>query len=155
METPSFTKYPVLPIRGTVFFPGITIPLKVGRSRSLAAMKAVKENPWVIVVAQRDQSAGTGDPKIADLYRVGTLAKIETIRGADDTGYTIVARGVARFRIDEYIDAKPYLEAEGLLWKDDNDVDAKTNEALLRSLKTTAGEILGWFREIPNLSLIW
>jgi ATP-dependent Lon protease len=142
METPSFTTYPVLPIRGTVFFPGITIPLKVGRSRSLAAMKAVKERPWVVVVAQKEETNGREDPSPAELYRVGTLVKIETIRGSDDAGYTIVARGVARFRVSDFLDRKPYLEAEGSIWKDEADVDHKTNEALLQSLKKTSGEIL-------------
>ena len=143
METPSFTTYPVLPIRGTVFFPGITIPLKVGRARSLAAMKAVKDRPWVVVVAQKPETTtGRDDPTAADLYRVGTLVKIETIRGNDDTGYTVVARGVARFRINEFNEKKPYLEAEGEVWKDESDLDAKTNTALLQSLKKTSGEIL-------------
>jgi len=142
METPSFTTYPVLPIRGTVFFPGITIPLKVGRSRSLAAMKAVKERPWVVVVAQKSETNGREDPGLSDLHRVGTLVKIETIRGSDESGYTIVARGVARFRVSEFFDKKPYLEAEGSIWKDEADVDDKTNDALLASLKKTSREIL-------------
>lgn len=142
METPSYSQYPVLPIRGTVFFPGITIPLRVGRSRSLAAMQSVKERPWVVVVAQKSVTAGKMDPAPADLYRVGTLVKIETIRGNDETGYTIVARGVARFRVDNFIDQKAYLEANGSIWKDELDADPKTQDALLHSLKTAAKEIL-------------
>ena len=142
METPSFNIYPVLPIRSTVFFPGITIPLRVGRSRSLAAMNAVKERPWVIVVSQKEETQGKEDPSPADLYRVGTLVKVETVRGNDKDGYTVVARGVARFRVHGFFENKPYLEAEGSIWKDEADVDDKTQGALLKSLKTASKEIL-------------
>jgi len=141
MTTPTYTLYPVLPLRGTVVFPGMTLPLRVGRPQSMAALKAAKERPWALVLTQKNDPADT-EPGVDDMYRVGTLVKIEKVRGNDKSGYQVLARGVARFRVRTLRKNGAYLEAEGEALADNRDVDAKTNEALLDSLKTAAKEIL-------------
>ena len=146
MTTPAFTLYPVLPLRDAVIFPGMTLPLRVGRPQSVAALHAAKERPWALVLTQKNDAGGDSEPAPDDMYRVGTLVKIEKVRGSDKNGFQVLARGVARFRVRHIHklagDKGSYLEAEGEAWADDHDVDAKTKEALLESLKSAAKQIL-------------
>ena len=145
MATPAFTLYPVLPLRDAVIFPGMTLPLRVGRPQSMAALQAAKDRPWALVLTQKHDT-NEAEPGPDDLYRTGTLVKIEKVRGSEKSGFQVLARGVARFRVRHVhklaSDKGAYLEAEGEAWADDNDVDAKTKEALLASLKSAAKQIL-------------
>jgi ATP-dependent Lon protease len=140
--TPAFTVYPVLPLRGTVVFPGMTLPLRVGRPSSMAALQAAKDRPWALVLSQKNDAGGDSEPDADDMYRVGTLVKIEKVRGSEKNGYQVLARGIARFRVKVLRRNGKYLEAEGEAIADLRDVDAKTQEALLDSLKTAAKDIL-------------
>jgi ATP-dependent Lon protease len=140
--TPAFTVYPVLPLRGTVVFPGMTLPLRVGRPSSMAALQAAKDRPWALVLSQKNDAGGDSEPDVDDMYRVGTLVKIEKVRGSEKNGYQVLARGVARFRVKVLRRNGKYLEAEGEALADLRDVDAKTQDALLDSLKTAAKDIL-------------
>jgi ATP-dependent Lon protease len=133
--------YPVLPVQSTVLFPGVVFPLRVGRPGSIAALKALKEKSWAVVIAQKNETEGA-DPKPEDLHRVGTLVKIEKVIGNDKDGYQVFARGAERYRVRYLHQNGSYLEAEGEVWRVPLDVDAKTNEALLESLKTASEEIL-------------
>jgi ATP-dependent Lon protease len=143
MTTPAFTIYPVLPLRGTVVFPGMTLPLRVGRPASVAALQAApKERPWALVLSQKNDVGGDAEPQPEDLYRVGTLVKIEKVRGNEKSGYQVLARGVARFRVRTLRKNGAYLEAEGDALAEVRDADEKTTEALLASLKKAAKEIL-------------
>jgi len=135
---------PVLPIRNTVIFPGVALPLRVGRQKSMAAVKlasqTAKSGDWIVTVAQKTEREG--DPTPGDLYNVGTLAKIEKVRGNSEDGYQVLVRGVARFRIDEWVERDGAILALGEEWKDFEDADASTLKALSESLKTTGREIL-------------
>lgn len=142
METPLYTTYPVLPIRNTVLFPGVTIPLRVGRRRSVAALAALKDKPWAVIVTQKNGTEAKDDPTAEDLYRFGTLVKIETSRGSPEQGFSVVVRGIARFRIDKLLEGGKYLEAEGAPVPEQLDIDDKTAAALLESLKKSASEVL-------------
>ncbi|MGZ3720465.1 MAG: LON peptidase substrate-binding domain-containing protein, partial [Bdellovibrionota bacterium] len=62
MTTPTYTLYPVLPLRGTVVFPGMTLPLRVGRPSSMAALQAAKERPWALVLSQKNDLGGDIEP---------------------------------------------------------------------------------------------
>ncbi len=142
MATPAFTLYPVLPLRGSVIYPGMTLPLRIGRPQSIAALGAAKERPWALVLTQKNEISGDAEPGPEDLFRVGTLVKIEKVRGNEKSGFQVLARGMARFRVRNLHRNGAYIEAEGEAWADDNDVDAKTKEALLSSLKSAAKQIL-------------
>lgn len=155
MEYSTNGYFPVLPIRNTVIFPGVALPLRVGRSKSIAAIQKAQENAkgrgkpqaaWILAVTQKidpDDREATPD----ELHRVGTLCKIEKIRGSADEGFQVLVRGVARFRINELKEEKEgYLQALADAWpvhaRDELDSDPKTNEALLTSLKKLSEEIL-------------
>ncbi len=136
---------PVLPIRNAVLFPTISMPLMVGRPRSLKAVELAEgSHHLVVVVAQRLLT--TGDPHESDLYRVGTLCKIESSSSTDNGGRQVVVTGIARFRVAEFLDAIPgeagYLQARGETVSDTYVPDNFRSQALLNNLKSMAREIL-------------
>ncbi|HUP56701.1 MAG TPA: endopeptidase La [Bdellovibrionota bacterium] len=140
---PSNGQLPVLPIRNTVLFPGVTTPLRVGRQKSVAAIQAAqaRHDGWVVVVTEKDGGDGR-DPSTDRLFRVGVLGKIERARGTDKAGYQVLLRGVSRFRIDTFEDRGGYLGVSGAELADVAGADARTTAALLDSLKALAKEIL-------------
>ncbi len=131
---------PILPIRQTVAFPGLALPLLVSRPRSVAALERAQERNWpILVVAQKGD---VQEPSINDLYRVGTLCRIEKIQGSREAGYQVVVRGLSRFRIHEIGEHEGVYDAHGQVVEDIVDADEETRQALLESMKKTAEEIL-------------
>ncbi len=137
---------PVLPIRNSVIFPGLTLPLRVGRSKSVAAVeKAIQDSDyWIVTVAQRNDAST--DPVASDLHTVGTLSKIEKVRGSSKDGYQILVRGVSRVRLSD-LRAQgekegAYIESTLEAWTDRRDPDPKTEDVLLESLRTLSLSIL-------------
>ncbi|MBY0471074.1 endopeptidase La [bacterium] len=142
MSKPTNIFIPVVPIRNTVLFPGTALPLKVGRSKSIGAVeKARASDGWILVVTQKDADEAN-DPRSDGLYKVGTLAKLEKSRASGDKGYEVIARGVSRFRIDEFKLERDHLTARGEEWEDIHDSDAQTEEVLIKSLKKLSKDIL-------------
>src|SRR4051812_31888232 len=94
------TKLPVLPIRNAVLFPAVSLPLIVGRPRSIKALERAesKDNLLVIVTQKVITSA---DPSINDLYSVGTLCRIEDTAIMDNGSRQVVVTGLARYRLAE------------------------------------------------------
>src|SRR4051812_851504 len=92
---------PVLAARNVVIFPGTTLPLNVGRAKSVAAIEAAHgAGDLIVVIAQKSER--DGDPAQSDLYRVGTVCKIEKMRGSTEHGYQVLVRGVARVKVKGY-----------------------------------------------------
>ena len=136
--------YPVIPIRNSVIYPGISLPLRIGRAKSIAAIDAARTNGkeiWVLAVTQKNNN-NEGEPTSKDLYDVGTLVKIEKIRGTTADGYQVVVRGAGRFQVEEYREEGDYIRAAGRTVSDERDVDSKTADALTESLKTISQEVL-------------
>jgi ATP-dependent Lon protease len=138
---------PVLPIRNAVLFPSISMPLVVGRDRSIRALEAAEAtNSLVIVVAQRVLTPG--DPAIDDLYRTGTLCKIENITPTDTGSRQIVVTGIARFQVEEYglielgSEGGLYLSSRGQAISDILGDDPVRRDALFYNLKEVSREIL-------------
>src|SRR4051794_13524925 len=91
---------PVLPIRNTVVFSSISVPLVVGREKSLKALeRAEAGSGLIIIVAQKVLTAG--DPQAGDLHAVGTPSKIESASPTEAGSRQIVVTGVSRYRIEE------------------------------------------------------
>ena len=102
---------PILPVRGTVIFPGLTITLLVGRPGSLKLVDdALIGNKIVGIVALRDQEVK--EPGQDDVYSVGTMVEIAKRQKLRNGNINVVVRGIARIRIGEYIQAEPYLKAQ-------------------------------------------
>ena len=110
-DTNLIMNLPVLPVKRTVLFPGVLIPLTVGRDRSVAAVEAAlkTEDKTILVVAQRDPH--TEEPGLDDLYTIGTKAVIkQTARGAEGQ-LNILIQGLERFVLLRLEQTTPYLLA--------------------------------------------
>lgn len=149
MEAPLFNKpLPVLALRNLVLFPGTTVPIRVGRSQSLAAIRLLRSensdrNPSGQLIAVLQKPEEQKDHITPDeLHAIGVLCQIERVRGNEKDGYQLVVRGVERVR-----SVNPY-ESQGSLWatpepiKEERDADPATLRALLDSVKQLAKQIL-------------
>jgi ATP-dependent Lon protease len=102
---------PILSVRNTVLFPGVIIPITVGRQRSIRLVKkAHKGNKLIGVCAQIN--ANNDDPGWDDIYQVGTLAKIIKMIVLPDGNTTIIIQGKKRFKIREQVTDDPYFMAK-------------------------------------------
>ncbi len=136
------SELPVLPIRNAVIFPGISMPLVVGRTRSILAVEeSERHQQLLLIVAQK--TITTGDPEPEDLYRTGTLCKLESSTPSDSGGRQIVVTGIARYRVLDYSRAMDgSLRARGEWVADQFGPDMKRQEALFETLRGLAEEIL-------------
>jgi ATP-dependent Lon protease len=139
----------ILPIKNTVLFPGVVIPITVGRQKSIKLVKkAYQGNRIIGVVAQKNPMAE--EPTVDDLYRTGTVARIIKMLVLPDGNTTIIIQGKNRFSIKEFVQEEPYLTAiielqpEPML-----NANGKEAKALVQSLKDAATKILKLNPEIP------
>ncbi|GAL85295.1 ATP-dependent protease la [Sporocytophaga myxococcoides] len=141
---------PILPVRNTVLFPGVVIPITVGRQKSIRLVKkAYKGNRIIGVVAQ--ENATTEEPQIQDLYKVGTVAKILKMLVMPDGNTTIIIQGMKRFQIEDVFQQNPFIIAKvKILEENFPDIKKKEVKALLQSLKDSANKILKLNPEIPQ-----
>jgi len=132
---------PVLPLRNAVVFPGMVLPLRVGRARSVAAVEAAMANHGgtLVLVALNDD---VEEPTGASLHKVGTLAHVEKIVGKRETGFQIIVRGLARATVESTKDAGEHLEAVLQLRSELPGADKAVLDALLKSLKELSLELL-------------
>jgi len=142
---------PILPLRNTVLFPGVVIPITVGRDKSIRLIRESYRNDRVIgVVAQRD--ASFEDPEEKDLYRVGTVAQLLKILQMPDGNTTVIIQGKKRFEIKQFIQDEPYFRAR-ITDLADFDKKLKRDEhfiALIGSLKDLAIQIIKLSPNIPS-----
>src|ERR1700716_287177 len=98
----------MLPVRQTVLFPGIVLPLAIGRKSSIAAaQEAVRTERMLGVVLQKDPAVE--EPTAEQLHAVGTAAQVVRYVTAPDGTHHVIAQGVRRFRIVEYLGGFPFL----------------------------------------------
>ncbi len=101
---------PILPVRNTVLFPGVVLPITAGRDKSIKLIRdAYQGNKIIGVVAQKD--AETEDPKAEDLHKVGTVARIIKILQMPDGNTTAIIQGKRRFITEEMLQSEPYFVA--------------------------------------------
>jgi len=98
---------PILPLRNTVLFPGVVIPISVGREKSLKLVREVYNNKGMLgAVSQIDLSVE--DPHFEDVYKIGTVAQIIKILEMPDGSTTVILQGKKRFELEEIISEEPY-----------------------------------------------
>jgi ATP-dependent Lon protease len=140
MPIPAGT-FSVLPLRNTVVFPGITQALKVGRDKSVKAVDLAKEkNNWILALTQKNTESHLDN--VDELHDIGTLSKIESVRGTPEGGYYVVVRGYYRVKVSSFKAESDVMEAYVEQMDDVHDVDKATEEALLTSLKQISKEVL-------------
>lgn len=140
----------ILPIKNTVLFPGVVIPITVGRQKSIKLVKkAYQGNRIIGVVAQKNPQAE--EPAVDDLYRTGTVARIIKMLVLPDGNTTIIIQGKNRFEVKEFLQEDPYLTASiELKPESTSTVSARESKALIQSLKDAATKILKLNPEIPQ-----
>ncbi len=139
---------PILPLRNSVFFPGGVLPLAVGRQKTIALIKdAVRDEQVIGVVTQR--RAEEEDPGAADLYTVGTVARIVKLLKMGEDNYSLVVQGLARVRVLDLVQETPYLKARVEPVEDRTPVDDVEVEALAINLKKLAREVIELMPELP------
>jgi len=140
---------PILPLRNTVLFPGVVMPITVGRQKSLLLIReAYSGNKLIGTIAQKDGQIE--DPEIADLFQVGTMAEILKILEMPDGSTSVIIQGKRRFRINQIRESIPYFSATVKVL-DDILPKTKMNEfaALVESLKDLAIKIVKSSGNIP------
>lgn len=141
---------PILPIRNTVLFPGVVIPITVGRQKSIRLVKNSYRGDRIIgVIAQKNMK--TEEPVFDDIYNVGTVARIIKMLVLPDGNTTIIIQGKKRFQIKERIKEEPYLVAS-IKYLEDTfpEKSKKEAKAVLQSIKDGANKILKLNPEIPQ-----
>ena len=142
---------PLLPLRNTVLFPGVVLPITVGRDRSIKAVNDVyKTDKLVGVVAQKD--SGVEDPAANDLENTGTVAKIIKLIKMPDGGTTIIIQGRKRFAIEKIIAEDPYFRATIHLLEEDK-VNMENDQhfaATVSSIKDLAAQIILLSPNMPS-----
>lgn len=141
---------PILPVRNTVLFPEVVIPVTVGRQKSIKLVKkAYREKKLIGVLTQEKPDKDELIPQ--DLYQIGTVAKILKMLVLPDGNTTIIIQGVQRFKIRHFTNEDPFIEAEvDFLTENFPTKSAKETKALVQSLKDAAFKILKLNPEIPQ-----
>lgn len=139
----------LLPLRNTVLFPGVVLPITVGRDKSIKAVTdAYKANKLVGVIAQKDSSIE--DPAFKDLEQVGTVARIVKQIKMPDGGTTIIIQGKTRFRIHSLVTEEPYFKAKIEVLEESDSPKEPDFEAYVANIKDLATEIIQLSPNIPT-----
>ena len=139
---------PILPLRNTVLFPGVVIPITAGRDKSIKLINDANKGSKVIgVVSQKDEMVE--DPNSNDIHTTGTVARILKVLKMPDGNTTVIIQGKKRFKVAEVITESPYMNAT--VREVSETIPAKTSEeftAVIDSIKDLAIQII---KESPNI----
>jgi ATP-dependent Lon protease len=140
---------PLLPLRNTVLFPGVVLPITVGRDKSIKAVAdAYKTNKLIGVIAQKDSTVE--DPQFSDLEQIGTVAKIVKQIKMPDGGTTIIIQGRSRFSVGSLLSDEPYFKATVAVLEDGEAPIDGDFEAYVANIKDLATEIIHLSPNIPS-----
>ncbi|MFN9393762.1 MAG: endopeptidase La [Flavobacteriales bacterium] len=141
---------PILPLRNTVLFPGVVIPITVGRDKSIRLIQdANKGNKTIGVVAQINPEIE--EPEFEDLNKIGTQATIMRMLKMPDGSTTVILQGKKRFEIRGLVDTDPYFRAQVVEFPEMNrNEESREQKALFESLKEHAVRIINLSPEIPS-----
>ncbi|MFT5941247.1 MAG: ATP-dependent Lon protease [Sediminicola sp.] len=139
---------PILPLRNTVLFPGVVIPITAGRDKSINLIKDANNGSKVIgVVSQKDEE--TENPGIKDINTLGTVARILRVLQMPDGNTTVIIQGKKRFEIAEVLTEKPYMTATVRETKEERPIgDSQEFLAIIESIKELALKII---KDNPNI----
>lgn len=142
---------PILPLRNMVIFPGVMLPISVGREKSLELVRqAYRKGKIAGTIAQRDVNIDDPEPK--DLYNVGTIVQIMKVLEMPDGTTTIIVQGKQRFAIRNYLETEPFITAEvdaiDEIIPDENQLTEF--EAIIGSIRDLATKIIKMSPNMPN-----
>jgi len=141
---------PILPLKNTVLFPGVVLPITVGRDKSIQAVKAAYNSDKLIgVVAQKN--GNIEDPTPADLSEIGTVAKIVKMIKMQDGGTTIIIQGKKRFELVAIKEEDPFFKAAVKVLEEEIVRPADQNfQAYLSTIKDLATQIIQLSPNFPS-----
>ncbi len=140
---------PILPLRNTVLFPGVVLPITVGRDKSIKAVNdAYKLDKLIGVVAQKD--ANIEEPTAEELCKIGTVAKIVKLIKMPDGGTTIIIQGKKRFELLEMKTDDPYFTAQIRLFPEDELPIEDDFKVYVASIKELAAQIIHLSPNLPT-----
>ncbi len=139
---------PILPLRNNVLFPGVVIPITVGRDKSIKLIQdSNKGNKIIGVVSQKNQEQES--PNFNDLHTVGTVAQIIRLLKMPDGSSTVIIQGKRRFEIETPLQTEPYMKAKVKVFKETS-ISKKDKElsVMINTIKELALQII---RDSPNI----
>jgi ATP-dependent Lon protease len=142
------SELPILPLRNNVLFPGVVIPITVGRDKSIKLIQeANKGNKIIGVVSQKNQEEES--PEFEDLNKIGTVAQIVRMLKMPDGSTTVIIQGKRRFEIIQPLRTEPYMLATVKIIKEKRiDKSDKELDIIFKSIKDLALQII---RDSPNI----
>ncbi|HKL71366.1 MAG TPA: endopeptidase La [Marinilabiliaceae bacterium] len=150
-ESLSKESLPLLPLRNMVLFPGVIVPVSIGREKSMKLVRDVQRNKGYLgAIAQKDPNVE--DPTSEDLFKVGTMAKVLKVLEMPNDSTTVIIQGRKRFEWEEVVSEDPYLSAKVKLLDDVYPVgdDKREFEALVSSLKDLSLKIIRSSSHLPQ-----
>ena len=152
-QEPYPDQMPLLALKNTVLFPGIVIPITVGRDKSIRAIqKAYSTNRMIGVLSQRDLEVE--NPGAEDLFSVGSIARVLKLLRMPDGTTTAILRGQKRFRLREIIRQNPYLEGKVETLEQTTPADSLEFEALVSTILDLAKKIVELSPNIPSEAMV-
>ena len=132
---------PVLPVRNTVLFPNAAVPLIVGRPRSVQTIReAQRQGDILLVVTQKD--GAKEEPSHSDLFRVGVVCLISKISQVENDSFQLIANGLFRYQVVDYVDAEGFLAARGYQLPETSTHPSSRSETLASEIKQLGKAIL-------------
>ena len=142
------SEIPIIALRNTVLFPGVVIPISIGRAKSIAAIKAADgKDKFIGVLSQLDSEIE--EPLSQDLYKTGTVAKIIKLLTMPDGSTTAILQGRKKFNVSAFVSADPYLSAEIEVIDEEIFPTNKEINATVDSVKDLAKKIIELSPNIP------
>ncbi|MGB3227912.1 MAG: endopeptidase La [Saprospiraceae bacterium] len=140
---------PVMPLKNTVLFPGVIIPITVGRNKSIRAVtKSQDGEKYIIVLTQKDHK--TEDPGFNDMYTTGTVARIVKLLKMPDGSQTVILQGRKRCLVEEWTKEEPYLEARIIKRTHINSGKKLEYEVMIKTIQEKSRLIVELSPQIPN-----
>ncbi|MCP9292903.1 endopeptidase La [Gracilimonas sediminicola] len=140
---------PILPLKNTVLFPGVVVPITVGRDRSLALVKEAYDGDKTIgVVTQKNEDIE--EPEYKDLHKIGTVAQILKLIKMPDGSKSIVIQGKSNFKVKKFTQSTPYFKADVEPYNKEMDIEGLELDASVRNIKETASKIINMSPNIPS-----
>ncbi len=132
---------PVLPVRNTVLFPNAAVPLIVGRPRSVQTVRYANDHgQLLLVVAQKD--ASIEEPAPRDIYQTGVVCLISKLNPVENDGFQLIANGLFRFSVTEFVEGPDFFGARGLQIQEFNPAISPKRDTLTTEIKGLAKAIL-------------
>ena len=141
---------PILALRNMVLFPGVAMPVVVGRPKSMRLIKdAAKKRTLIGVICQKDMN--TEEPAMDDLYSCGVVAELVRVLEMPDGNTTVILQGKKRFMLNELVETEPYLQGKITLLEDEPlEKDDVEQEVLMSSIKDLTIRLIGGGMETPK-----